>query len=187
MLKKAPRDREPVGCDDLTRPGAFERAYQDYVGGAFAAAVRILHDDAAAEHVVQDVFLSLWRNPAAFDPGRGSLASYVGMVARSRALDRCRSRTAGQAAVERRADQDHKLGDDAEGDAAEAVLGRERTGRLLAALADVPPPQRQAVLASAHGLTCSEIARLAGIPVGTAKSRVRNGLVKAHAALGGAT
>ena len=88
---------------DLRDPSQFDQAYQRLAPIAFAAANRVLRDAAAAEDVVQDVFMQLWLRPAAYDPARGALSRYVSLLARSRATDRWRSRSARDAAVERSA------------------------------------------------------------------------------------
>jgi RNA polymerase sigma-70 factor (ECF subfamily) len=140
----------------------------------------VLRDEAAAEDVVQDVFTDLWRRPGIYDASRGSLPRYVAMLARSRALDRWRSRTAREAALERSARQSPSADEVAES-AAEPVIRHERSSRLLDALGELPPEQREAVLlAYGGGLTSREIARAARVPLGTAKSRVRLGLEKAR-------
>jgi RNA polymerase sigma-70 factor, ECF subfamily len=168
---------------DLRNPQQFDRAYRTHAAAAFAAAQSVLRDRAAAEDVVQDVFVHLWRNPDAFDPKRGSLRAYVTMLARSRALDRWRSRSVRDDAVSR-SHQERIPGSDAEESAAEPVIRRERSRSLLHALESLPGSQRQAVLlAFGRGLTAREIAHLTDVPVGTAKSRVRLGLRRASAAL----
>ena len=89
-------------------------------------ALSVLKDPAAAEDVVQDLFLGLWRNPRSYDPTRGSLETYIGVLARSRAIDRSRSRGAREAA--RRADGDVTvLEDELEAMRAAAVAGDWRT------------------------------------------------------------
>src|SRR3954451_3378317 len=85
---------------DLRDPIQFNDAYRRLAPIALASANRVLRDEAAAEDVVQDVFMQLWLKPSTFDPGRGSLTSYVSMLARSRALDRWRSKTAREHAGE---------------------------------------------------------------------------------------
>ena len=163
---------------DLRDPNSFQAAYEQLAPRALAAANQVLRDQAAAEDVVQDVFMQLWLKPDSFDPDRGSLASYVTMMARSRALDRWRSRSARDAAVERSADQVRTEYSDQES-AAEPVIRRERSRRLLGALDGLPGDQRDALLlAYGRGLTAHEIATVTGIPLGTAKSRVRLGLRK---------
>src|SRR3954453_1119636 len=90
---------------DLRDPLQFDAAYRRLAPLALKAATQVLHDAAAAEDVVQDVFMQLWLKPGAYDPKRSSLASYVSMMARSRAVDRWRTRVAREAAVDRTLDQ----------------------------------------------------------------------------------
>jgi RNA polymerase sigma-70 factor (ECF subfamily) len=168
---------------DLRDPIQFNDAYRRLAPIALASAKRVLRDEAAAEDVVQDVFMQLWLKPSIYDPKRGSLNSYVSMLARSRALDRWRTRGAREAAVDRATQQERVLERPAES-AAEPVIRRERSLTLLGALGDLPSDQREAVLlAYGRGLTAQEIARVKRVPLGTAKSRVRLGLRKARATL----
>ena len=167
----------------LRDPQQFNRAYREHAPAMLTAANRVLRDPAAAEDVVQDVFMHLWRKPDGFDPSRGSLSSYLTMMARSRALDRWRTRAARDAAVERSAQQvrlERPTGEDA----AEPVLRKDSRHRVLRALGELPGDQREAVLlAFGKGLTAREISTAAGVPLGTVKSRVRLGLQKARAEL----
>jgi RNA polymerase sigma-70 factor (ECF subfamily) len=134
---------------------------------------------------VQDVFTALWSDPSKFDARRGSLPGYVAMMARSRAVDRVRSRNAGAAAVERLGVRDDTDRGGAEDSPDERVVVRDEAGRVLAAVGDLPPAQRDAMLlAYGRGLTTAEIARAAGVPLGTAKSRLRLGLLRTRSALG---
>src|SRR3954468_7762007 len=94
---------------DLRDPIQFNDAYRRLAPIALASANRVLRDEAAAEDVVQDVFMQLWLRPSSFDAARGSLSSYVSMLARSRALDRWRTRSARDAAVERSKEQAQAL------------------------------------------------------------------------------
>jgi RNA polymerase sigma-70 factor (ECF subfamily) len=168
---------------DLRDPLQFNDAYRRLAPLALASANRVLRDEAAAEDVVQDVFMQLWLRPGSFDPARGSLTSYVTMLARSRAVDRWRTRSARESAVERSADEVRVHRVEAES-AAEPVIRRERSSKLLGALEDLPADQRDAVLlAYGRGLTAQEIASATNIPLGTAKSRVRLGLRKARESL----
>ena len=160
----------------LSDPKEFERAYREHRGAAFAAAVHVLHDAAAAEDVVQDSFMHLWNRPGSFDHRRGSLRGYITMVARSRAIDRRRAQAAQQSTAERFT---ARLGREPEVGLAERTIERERSARLVSVLDGLPPSQREAVLlAFGGGLTMSEVAAAVGVPLGTAKSRVRLGLAK---------
>jgi RNA polymerase sigma-70 factor, ECF subfamily len=171
----------------LANPAGFSAAYREHRQLAFSAAQRVLGDAAAAEDVVQDVFTTLWSNPSKFDPRRGSLPGYVAMMARSRAVDRVRSRNAGATAVERLGVRDDLDRGGVEESPAERVVARDEAGRVLAAVGELPPAQRDAMLlAYGRGLTTAEIARAAGVPLGTAKSRLRLGLLRTREALGAA-
>lgn len=172
-----------MNVTDLRDPVQFNDAYRELAPIARASANRVLRDEAAAEDVVQDVFMQLWLKPSTFDPARGSLSSYISMISRSRALDRWRSRAARDSAVERQAEQSRVFVRPEES-AAEPVIRRERSNTLLEALGELPGDQRDAVLlAYGRGLTAQEIARVSGVPLGTAKSRLRLGLRKARATL----
>ncbi|MBA2507047.1 MAG: sigma-70 family RNA polymerase sigma factor [Thermoleophilaceae bacterium] len=138
----------------------------------------------AAEEVAQEVFVHLWRKPQTYDSRRGSLPRYVAIISRSRAVDRWRSRSAREAAVERSASEQRTLSSSIGESAAEPVIRRESSRTALRALSSLPSEQREAVLlAFGQDLTAQEIARAERIPLGTAKSRVRLGLQKARANL----
>ncbi len=172
---------EPSELTDLRNTRRFNEAYRQFAPLAFTAANRVLRDAAAAEDVVQDVFMQLWLRPSAFDPARGALSRYVTLLARSRAMDRWRSRSARDAAAERSA-QGSLVRPPAQESAAEPVIRREWSNRVLRALDALPSDQREAVLlAYGRGLTAQEIARATQVPLGTAKSRIRLGLEKLRA------
>jgi RNA polymerase sigma-70 factor, ECF subfamily len=167
---------------DLSDREQFDAAYRDYAPLCLHIARKVLGDPAAAEEVVQDLFLGLWRNPRAFDPARGSLKSYVAMTARSRSIDRWRGRAAERSARERLETEARVLRRDRAEGSDQHVLEAERRGQLLTAVGKLPSEQRDAVLlAFAGGLTAREIADGAGLPLGTAKSRIRLGLTRARA------
>jgi RNA polymerase sigma-70 factor (ECF subfamily) len=166
---------------DLRDPRQFNEAYRRHAPGAKAAAARILRDEAAAEDVVQDVFMQLWLRPGAYDPGRGSLGAYVTMLARSRAVDRWRTRSAREAALQRSVEEVRVRGDEMGEDTLEPVIRRDRRRRLASAIGELPTEQRSAMLlAYGRGMTAREIADTTRIPLGTAKSRLRLGLQKAR-------
>jgi RNA polymerase sigma-70 factor, ECF subfamily len=161
----------------------FSKAYTAHRPRALSSAMRVLGDQAAAEDVVQDVFLAIWRDPKLFDPARGSLAGYVAMMARSRAVDRVRSLTSARGAVERLGVRDEERPGVEDGPGEVAARHEER-GRVLEAVAKLPARQREAVLlAFGRGLSAAEIAAASGVPLGTAKSRLRLGLQKTRDAV----
>jgi RNA polymerase sigma-70 factor, ECF subfamily len=175
-----PRRQPPPSATHLADAEAFRRAYQSQHASLVAVAWRVLRDTAAAEDVVQDVFLELWRSPATYDSRRGELPSYLRMLVRHRALDRWRSRVVALAAVER-AQAQARSGRHADDSAADRVIRRETARALRAALDDLPAPQREAILlAYGSGLSAPEVATVTNTPLGTAKSRVRLGLMAAR-------
>ena len=172
---------------DLADPTTFAQMYDEHSRAVYGAAMRILGDPARAQDVAQDVFLRVWRNPSRFDARRGELGSYLRLMARSRALDLWReSQAAGRArdrlelvvAGDEKVRVDDRPSVIAERDEDRAVV-REALGRL-------PDAQREALVLAYFGdLTADEIARRAGVPLGTAKSRIRLGLAKLRAEMEG--
>lgn len=153
--------------------GALSALYDRYSGMLYAMLLRILKDTGAAEEVLQDLFLQLWRGAARFDASRGSLAAWLLVIGRNRALSRLRGK-------QRR----EFVPDGSEGFSLEAVPSSEDLedeaarmqlmNRLREAMAALPAEQREAVeLAYFEGMTQSEIAERTGSPLGTVKSRVR--------------
>jgi RNA polymerase sigma-70 factor, ECF subfamily len=137
----------------------------------------VLGDPSRAQDVVQEVFLRLWRRPEAFDMRRGDLGPYLRVMARSRALDVHREHRA----TERVADRLRLRTERVEA-APDPRLAPERED-LRMALGTLPDGQREAVVLTYWaGLTAEEVARHAGVPLGTAKSRVRLGVMRLRAA-----
>ncbi len=163
----------------LDDPTTFARVYDDHHRGVYGAAYRILNNAAQAQDVTQDVFVKVWRNPQKFDAKRGELSSYLRLMARSRALDVWREGQAAGRASDRLklvvAKEEARVEDRP---AAMAEREDERSAVRLA-LRKLPDPQREAVvMAYWGGLTADQIAKRAGVPLGTAKSRIRLGLAK---------
>ena len=169
---------------NLSDPAAFARVYDEQAAGVYGTALGVLGNPATAQDVAQDVFLRLWREPGKFDAARGDVGAYLRLMARSRALDLWRTAQAAGRATDRMkiaAGRDEVRREDQP--AAEAER-RERSRVLRAALRTLPDAQREAVvLAYWRGLTADEIARRCGVPLGTAKSRVRLGLERMRAEL----
>lgn len=161
---------------DLNDAAAFESAFHAHREHMVITAQQVLRDRAAAEDLVQDVFLQLWLAPDRYNPRRGRLGSYLTMLAHHRALDRWRSRAVNGSAVDRLAEQVavHAAPDDS---AADRVMRRETARTVRAAVAALPPAQREAILLTyGAGLSLPEVATATSAPLGTAKSRVRLGL-----------
>jgi RNA polymerase sigma-70 factor (ECF subfamily) len=160
----------------LQDPASFSAAYSELYPLALRAAERVLRDRGAAEDVAQDVFADIWRGRAGFDGSRGSLAGYVSMLSRSRALDRWRTRAA-RAAAAQRLEKEVLVTASTADDPEDRALLHDRIDHAVEALADVPEKQREAVLlAYAGGMTADAVSEAVGVPLGTAKSRIRGGL-----------
>jgi RNA polymerase sigma-70 factor (ECF subfamily) len=155
--------------------GAFGALYDQLAPLVFGVSKRVLHDSSYAEEVTQEVFLELWRQAPRFDGSRGSVRAWAATIARRRAVDRVRSE---------QARRDRHRADAAVVDAPppatdEVAIDRDLCARAAAALEQLSPPQRQALeLAYFGGCTHVEIADRLGIALGTAKTRVRDGLIR---------
>jgi RNA polymerase sigma-70 factor, ECF subfamily len=151
---------------------ALGEFFDRYAGRALGLALRILRDRTEADDVVQEVFVQVWRQAARYDPARGNPEAWVCTMARTRALDRLRWRTA------RREDSS---------DAAPLQVDAPATEETLAvrqALGDLSAEQRRALeLAYYEGLTQSEIAHRLGEPLGTVKTRIRTAMMRLREAL----
>jgi RNA polymerase sigma-70 factor (ECF subfamily) len=177
MPPKPSSARVPPPSPDLRDHTAFSRAYAQHARGVYAAAMGVLGDPARAQDVVQDVFLRLWRRPDAFDMRRGALGPYLRVMARSRALDMRREHRASERIADRL-----RLRTEREEPAADPRLASEGQDLRLAVRA-LPDSQREAVVLTYWaGLTAEEVARHSGVPLGTAKSRVRLGMMRLRAA-----
>jgi len=149
---------------------AMADLYDRYSGVVYAVALRVLANTEAAEDILQDVFMQLWRNPSAFDSSRGSLAPWLAVIARNRAIDQVRKRKP-ETDIE-----DVVIAVDAD---LESSVGRRLSiDKVRAALKEMPPDQRRLIeMAFFEGLTHTEIAAKTSEPLGTVKTRIRAGLL----------
>ncbi len=153
---------------------ALSELYDRYSSVVYAVALRVLQDASAAEDVLQDIFLQLWRNPDSFDASRGSLTAWLAVISRHRSIDRLRKRRP-ETDIE---DCVVASGPDLR-DETERTLILEKVRGVLAVM---NPEQRQAMeLAFFQGLTHTEIAEKTGEPLGTIKTRIRSGLQQLRA------
>lgn len=149
----------------------FSNTYQAHIAHVTHVAARVLplHD---AQEVAQDTLLQHWLSPERYDPTRGSVATYLRVAARGRALDRIRS-----ADASRRRDTEWSADRAAGLDGSDHDHGDDRREDLLDALRQLPPLQRQAIVTAFYGgLTYAEAAASLGVPEGTLKTRIRTGL-----------
>lgn len=160
---------------------AMAELYDRYAALMLAVVRRILGPAGDAEEVLQESFLQAWIQADRFDPGRSSVTTWLVLIARSRALDRLRSRRS----RERTAENAGAEAPPHESSAAEShVLHAERRQRVRDALVELPPEQRQVLeLAFYEGLSQSEIATRTGAPLGTVKTRALLGMKKLRQAL----
>jgi RNA polymerase sigma-70 factor (ECF subfamily) len=157
--------------------GALARTY-DLMGPAvFSLAVRMLRDRPAAEDVTQDIFVQVWRQASNYDTSRGSPEAWIMMIARTRILDRLRSRSAG--IVLKPVGDNLPDSPDAEDWPEDLAMTRENAVNVRMALSELPNDQRHAIeLAFFDGLTHVEISEKLNVPLGTIKTRIRLGLIK---------
>jgi RNA polymerase sigma-70 factor (ECF subfamily) len=148
----------------------MEQLYKRYSAIVYSVALRILGDTGAAEDILQEVFMQLWRSPDTFDATRGSLPGWLAVITRNRAIDSLRRRRP-------------------ESDITDVVVSNEpdlvgstemirALEKIRGALGQMPAAQRSALeMAFFEGLTHTEIAEKAGEPLGTIKTRIRAGLL----------
>jgi RNA polymerase sigma factor (sigma-70 family) len=165
-----------VGDDDAGL--AFTRRFQSRV---FGVAVTLLHDPTLAEDVAQEAFVRAWRHAGAYDPRRGTVAAWLLRITRNLAIDTLRLRRPQPIDPDVLATFDLPSGGPALDD---AVITAGMAAQVAAAVRQVPPEQARALLLAAfYGHTAEEISVSEGIPLGTAKTRIRLGLRKVRALL----
>lgn len=152
---------------------ALSTLYERYSGLVFGVALRVVNDRATAEELVQETFLEAWRRATRYEPARATPAAWLVTIAKSRAIDRARSRGSQErlAAIAE---------DEAPVEAPDALvdLGRQRAV-IAHAVERLPPEQRRLLdLAWNEGLSQSEIAKACNLPLGTVKTRTRAAMLE---------
>jgi RNA polymerase sigma-70 factor, ECF subfamily len=161
---------------------AFEQLYDETMAAVYGLAVRVLRDRAQAEEVAQEVMVEVWRKAARYDPARGGAMAWIMTLAQRRAVDRVRSERAAAERDDRAARREPPAAPDG---VAELVLGRLDGQRLRDCMDHLTPPQRQSItLAYYDGYTYREVAERIGIPLGTVKARMRDGMIRLRDCLG---
>jgi RNA polymerase sigma-70 factor (ECF subfamily) len=160
---------------------AIEALYERYSGPLYSLAYQVTGGDRFAQDVVQEVFVAVWKNAGRFDPARGSLSSWLFALARHKAIDLVRR----EANVRRHtADVDLEL-EEAADDVDQEAWRRVRRDAVRAAITELPEAQRVALeMAFFGGLTHVEVSEALGIPLGTAKTRIRTALLRLRDILG---
>lgn len=161
---------------------ALGRLYDRHANLLMGLAVRILGDHEDAEEVVQEAFVHAWRHAGSYDAGRSAVSTWLVMVTRSRAIDRLRSGRSVERTLQT-LESRSAVADTSSNDVS-AVLSVERRQRIRAELDRLPPEQKQVLeMAFFAGLTQTEIAAAAGLPLGTVKTRTLLAMKKLRVAL----
>lgn len=169
--------RSAAGDED-----AFALLYDAVSSRLYGLVRRVVRDPAQSEEVAQEVFLDIWRHSARFDPSRGSALSWMLTIAHRKAVDRVRS---AEAARHRDTNYGTSNQDVTHDSTSEAVVERLDAERVHRALATLTEAQRRALeLAYLSGYTHTEVATMLDLPLGTAKTRIRDGLIRLRDTLG---
>ena len=172
LLRRSARGDEP----------AFAALYDATSRRVFGLVLRVVRDHAMSEEVTQEVYLDVWRTSARFDPAKGSALSWLMTIAHRAAVDRVRSSEASRRRDDAHAAATQVVDFDQTAEAAQTSIEGQRVRRALATLTEA---QRSAVeLAYFGGYTHTEVARLLDLPLGTAKTRIRDGLIRLRDTLG---
>jgi len=169
-INAMPTDLALVAAVRSGDQSAMAALYDRYSSIVYAVALRVLQDTGAAEDILQDIFMQLWRNPGAFDSSRGNMGAWLAVIARHRAIDALRKRRPENDIEDVVVAVETDFAGDA--DRSRAMV------KVRGVLETMPPPQRSALeMAYFEGLTHSEIAEKTGEPLGTIKTRIRAGLL----------
>lgn len=159
---------------------AFSELYDRTARQVYGLVRRVVRDPTIAEEVSQEVFVEVWRTAPRFDPDRGAVLTWIMTMAHRRAVDRVRSEEAARSRDDRVGRMETPNVEDV-GSTVESRLEAERVRRALGGLSDI---QREAIeLAYYGGLTYREVAELLDVPLGTVKTRIRDGLIHLRDAL----
>lgn len=161
---------------------AFATLYDAVSARVFGLAVRVVRDPAQAEEVAQEALLEIWKTSARFDAGRGSPLGWMLTIVHRKAVDRVRSAEAATRRDSSYHQQNQPIAHDSTAEAAHASLEAHRVRIALKTLTSI---QREALeLAYFGGYTHTEVATMLDLPVGTAKTRIRDGLIRLRDTMG---
>lgn len=178
----------PVTLNDLLSrvaegdQAAFGQLYDQTSGRVFGLVRRLLKDSAQSEEVTQEIFLEVWQNAKRYDPTKGSAATWMLTMAHRRAVDRIRSSQSTRERDQKIGLRDMETEYDSVSESVEISVEHERVGKALQRLTEL---QRQAVtLAYYGGYSHSEVAEMLKVPIGTVKTRLRDGMIRLRDELG---
>jgi RNA polymerase sigma-70 factor (ECF subfamily) len=182
------RERRATGLDLLLGhvargdEAAFEQVYDQVVDAVYGLVRRVVRDAAQSQEVVQEVLVEVWRTASRYEPSRGSAMAWIMTLAHRRAVDRVRAEQASSDRQARVARIEQPIAYDEVAESVEGRLDRERVRRCLGTLTDL---QRESVaLAYYEGYSYREVAELLTVPLGTVKTRMRDGLIRLRDCLG---
>lgn len=179
---------EPAALLRLTARGdtdAFARLYDITAPTVHGIIRRVLRNPAQAEEVTQEVFVEIWRTAARFDPTRAAGLTWMVTIAHRRAVDRVRSEESQSSRIEKWGVQAQATSTSAPDAVVDTVTDEMDRTRVKHALHLLTPAQRESVeMAFYSGYTHAEIATVLGLPLGTVKTRIRDGLIRLRDALG---
>jgi len=161
---------------------AFAALYDAVGARAFGLAVQVVRDRAQSEEVLQEALLEVWRTASRYQPERGSALAWILTIVHRRAIDRVRASEAATRRDQAYHERNQPVSHDATAEEAHAALEAHRVRKALSTLT---PVQREAVeMAYLRGYTHTEVAQLLDLPIGTAKTRIRDGLIRLRDTLG---
>ena len=161
---------------------SFAQLYDATAARVHGLVLRVIRDPAQAEEVTQEAFLEIWKTAARFDSGRGSALSWLLTIGHRKAVDRVRAAEASSKRDTKYHDQTQPVPHDETADAVETSLEAQRVRHAMQSLTEA---QREAIgLAYFGGYTHSEVAKMLDLPIGTAKTRIRDGLIRLRDAMG---
>ncbi|MDQ6935808.1 MAG: ECF RNA polymerase sigma factor SigK [Actinomycetota bacterium] len=161
---------------------AFAEVYDGTASRLHGLVIRVVRDRAQAEEVTQEVYLEAWRQSARFDERKGTVLSWLMTIAHRRAVDRVRS---AEANTRRDSTYEQARREVAHDQTEETAIANVEARRVRQAVATLTGAQRDAIeLAYFGGYTHTEVATLLELPLGTAKTRIRDGLIRLRDALG---
>jgi len=169
-------DAAPLGQVRRGDEQAMAALFDRYSKVVYSVALRALRDPAAAEDVLQEVFMQVWRNPGGFEATRGSLGGWLAVVSRNRSIDSLRRKRPTEQVDNLALASNYNLADEAERN---TMMEKAR-----GVIRQLPLDQRRTLeMAFFDGLTHSEIAEMTGDPLGTVKTRIRSALLSLRKAL----
>jgi len=161
---------------------AFSDLYDQIAPRVFGLVRRVLKDQAQSEEVTQEVFLEIWQSATRFDPNKGGASTWILTMAHRRAVDRVRASQASRDRDTRIGIRDYNPDYDTVAETIEVRIEHERVEKAMSRLTEL---QRQAVsLAYYGGYSHSEVAQMLSVPIGTVKTRLRDGMIRLRDELG---